>query len=147
MNTFSMNQSHIIVGTSSAILNEKEPIRLFGAENESHFAKPIDYLVAGIEGLAWFVHLCFLLNLKRGNNYNPRGPLLIRVLIFFLMVVSVLLFRSHLNHQGDDDVVPNLSLGFSISIIILLILYVLTLVPSNDTTLQRTRRYNYSEVN
>ncbi|KAG5326417.1 MRP7 protein, partial [Pseudoatta argentina] len=92
-------------------------------------AKPVDYLVAGTEGLAWVVHLCFILSLKRGWNLNPRGPVLIRALICLLIVVSVLLLRSHINNKPKDDVLPNLSLGFSITTVILLILYVITLIP------------------
>jgi len=92
-------------------------------------AKPVDYLVAGTEGLAWVVHLCYLLSLKRGRSPNPRGPVLIRALILLLIVVSVLLLRSHINNKPKDDVLPNLSLGFSISVVTLLILYIITLIP------------------
>ncbi|KYM96883.1 PREDICTED: multidrug resistance-associated protein 7 [Cyphomyrmex costatus] len=92
-------------------------------------AKPIDYLVAGTEGLAWVVHLCFLLSLKHGRNSNPRGPVSMRALICLLIVVSVLLLRSHINNKPKDDVLPNLSLGFSITVVILLILYTMTLIP------------------
>ncbi|XP_011138357.1 multidrug resistance-associated protein 7 isoform X2 [Harpegnathos saltator] len=92
-------------------------------------AKPVDYLVAGTEGLAWVVHLCFILSLKRGRRGpNPRGPILIRALIFLLIVISVLLLRSHVNNKPKDDVLPNLSLGFSISVVTLLILYTITLI-------------------
>lgn len=97
--------------------------------NKFTSAKPVDYLVAGTEGLAWVVHLCFILSLKRGRNLNPRGPVLIRALICLLIVVSVLLLRSHINNKPKDDVLPNLSLGFSITTVILLILYVITLIP------------------
>ncbi|XP_011176315.1 multidrug resistance-associated protein 7 [Solenopsis invicta] len=95
-------------------------------------AKPVDYLVAGTEGLAWVVHLCFILSLKRGRNSNPRGPVLVRALIFLLIVISSLLLRSHINNKPKDDVLPNLSLGFSITIVILLILYTITLIPGPD---------------
>jgi len=50
--------------------------------NKSTSAKPVDYLVTGTEGLAWVVHLCFILSLKHGRNPNPRGPVLMRALIF-----------------------------------------------------------------
>lgn len=99
-------------------------------------AKPIDYLVAGTEGLAWVVHLFLILSLKRGRN-NPRGPLVIRTLIFFLLVISALLLRSHVNNKPRDDVLPNLSLGFSISVVTLLILYIITLIPGSKS--ERTR--------
>lgn len=102
-------------------------------------AKPVDYLVAGTEGLAWVVHLCFILSLKRGRNSNPRGPVLIRALIFLLIVVSSLLLRSHINNKPKDDVLPNLSLGFSITIVILLILYAITLIPGSNRPEHRTR--------
>lgn len=92
-------------------------------------AKPVDYLVASTEGLAWVMHLCFILSLKRGRNLNPRGPVLLRALIFLLIVISALLLRSHINNTPKDDVLPNLSLGFSISVVTLLILYTITLIP------------------
>lgn len=92
-------------------------------------AKPVDYFVAGTEGLAWVMHLCFILSLKRGRNPNPRGPVLIRALIFLLIVISVLLLHSHIDNTPKDDVLPNLSLGFSISVVTLLILYTITLIP------------------
>jgi len=102
------------------------PVTLYTNNYESNItdkstsAKPVDYLVAGTEGLTWVVHLCFILSLKRGRNPNPRGPILMR-LIFLLIVVSGLLLRSHINNKLKDDVLPNLSLGFSITIVILLI--------------------------
>lgn len=101
-------------------------------------AKPVDYLVASTEGLAWVMHLCFILSLKRGRNPNPRGPVLIRALIFLLIVISVLLLHSHINKTPKDDVLPNLSLGFSISVVTLLILYTITLIPGPSRP-ERTR--------
>jgi len=111
------------------------PVTLYANNYESNItdkftsAKPVDYLVAGTEGLAWVVHLCLILSLKRGHSSNPRGPVLVRALIFLLIVVSTLLLRSHINNKPKDDVLPNLSLGFSITIVILLVLYVITLIP------------------
>lgn len=119
------------------------PVTLYNNNYESNItdkftsAKPVDYLVAGTEGLGWVVHLCFILSLKRGRNPNPRGPVLIRALIFLLIVVSALLLRSHVNNTPKDDVLPNLSLGFSITIVILLILYAITLIPGSRS--ERTR--------
>jgi len=120
------------------------PVALYTNNYESNItdkstsAKPVDYLVAGTEGLAWVVHLCFILSLKRGRNPNPRGPVLMRALIFLLIVVSGLLLRSHINNKPKDDVLPNLSLGFSITIVILLILYAITLIPGPSRS-ERTR--------
>lgn len=120
--------------TDSSILSYSQEYKpeLTAFENKATTVKPIDYLVAGTEGLAWVVHLCFILSLKRRNNDNVRGPLLIRALIFLLTVISILLLRSHINNKSMDDVLPNLSLGFSISTVTLLILYTLTLVPTNN---------------
>ncbi|CAK9830297.1 ATP-binding cassette sub-family C member 10 [Anthophora retusa] len=95
--------------------------------------KPIDCLVAGTEGLAWVVHLCFVLSLRRTRNFNPRGPVSIRALIFLLIVVSTLLLRNHIIYKSQTDVLPNLSLGFSISVVILLILYAVTLIPGHSS--------------
>ncbi|XP_024945247.1 multidrug resistance-associated protein 7 isoform X2 [Cephus cinctus] len=106
-------------------------------------AKPIDYLVAGTEGLAWVVHFCFVLSLRKGSGLNPRGPVAIRAVIFLLTGVSILLLRSHVNYKTPDDVLPNLSLGFSISVVTLLILYGITLIPGyglDDNS--RPSRYN-----
>lgn len=108
-------------------------------------AKPIDYLVAGTEGIAWVVHLCFIMNLRKGRNFNPRGPVLIRALIFLLIVISILLLRSHIKYSPQNDVLPDLSLGFSISVVTLLILYAVTLVPSHNS-LQDMRSSQFNEV-
>lgn len=108
-------------------------------------AKPIDYLVAGTEGLAWVVHLCFILSLRKGRYFNPRGPVLVRALIFLLIVISTLLLRSHVKHNSENDVLPNLSLGFSISVVALLILYAITLIPGHNS-LQDMRSSQFNEV-
>lgn len=128
------SKSSIRATDSSILLSYSQEYKpeLTAFENKATTVKPIDYLVAGTEGLAWVVHLCFILSLKRRNNDNVRGPLLIRALIFLLTVISILLLRSHINNKSMDDVLPNLSLGFSISTVTLLILYTLTLVPINN---------------
>ncbi|XP_043269152.1 ATP-binding cassette sub-family C member 10 [Venturia canescens] len=111
--------------------------------NQATAAKPIDYLIAGTEGVAWVVHLCFILTLRRSNSLNMRGPVAVRALIFMLIGVSALLLRTHVKHNPFDDVLPNLSLGFSIAVVTLLSFYVLTLIPGYGSN--RTNRY--SEVN
>jgi len=113
--------------------------------DKSTSAKPVDYLVAETEDLAWVVHLCFILSLKRGRNPNPRGPVLMRALIFLLIVVSGLLLRSHINNKPKDDVLPNLSLGFSI-IVILLILYAITLIPGPSRSEQTKTSFQNATV-
>lgn len=110
--------------------NKYEPISQ--VDDKFTSAKPVDYLVASTEGLAWVMHLCFIVSLKHSRRANPRGPILIRALIFLLIVISVLLLHSHINNKPKDDVLPNLSLGFSISVVSLLILYTITLIPSSD---------------
>ncbi|EZA61102.1 hypothetical protein DMN91_004524 [Ooceraea biroi] len=115
--------------TTASPYTENYELTIAEVTNQSTSAKPVDYLVAATEGLAWVVHLCYLLSLKRGRNTNPRGSVLIRALIFLLIVVSVLLLRSHVNNRPRDDVLPNLSLGFSISVVTFLILYTITLIP------------------
>ncbi|XP_070518623.1 ATP-binding cassette sub-family C member 10 isoform X2 [Cardiocondyla obscurior] len=124
-----------INSTPAALYSNKYELNV---TDKATSAKPVDYLVAGTEGLAWVMHLFFILSLKRGRNPNPRGPISIRALIFLLIVVSALLLRSHINNKAKDDVLPNLSLGFSITVVILLILYAITLIPGPSRS-ERTR--------
>ncbi|XP_015120641.1 multidrug resistance-associated protein 7 [Diachasma alloeum] len=110
--------------------------------NEETSAKPIDYLVAGTEGLAWMMHLCFVLSLRRGTRFSLRGPVVIRALIFMLIGISALLLSTHIKHSPSNDVLPNLSLGFSITVVALMCLYALTLLPTpNENPRQRGSRY------
>ncbi|XP_076628531.1 ATP-binding cassette sub-family C member 10 [Colletes latitarsis] len=130
----------------SLILNTQDYNLIFSrVKDTATAAKPIDYLVAGTEGLAWVVHICFILSLRRGRDFNPRGPVLIRALIFLLLVISTLLLRSHIKHNSQDDVLPNLSLGFSISVVILLTLYAITLIPGHDS-FQDMRSSRFNEI-
>ena len=109
-------------------------------------AKPVDYLVAGTEGLAWIVHFCFTLSLRKSSAVNPRGPVFIRVLIILLLGISSLLLKSHIDEKPQDDVLPNLSLGFSITVVSLLVLYVLTLIPDRKTNSRTRDTPRFSEV-
>lgn len=118
---------------------------LITVKDKTTSAKPIDYLVAGTEGIAWVVHLCFIMNLRKGRTFNPRGPVLIRALIFLLIVISILLLRSHIKYSPQNDVLPNLSLGFSISVVTLLILYAVTLIPGHNS-LRDIRSSQFNEV-
>ena len=118
---------------------------LITIKDKTTSAKPIDYLVAGTEGIAWVVHLCFIMNLRKGRNFNPRGPVLIRALIFLLIVISILLLRSHIKYNPQNDVLPDLSLGFSISVVTLLILYAVTLIPGHNS-LRDMRSSQFNEV-
>ncbi|XP_032672438.1 multidrug resistance-associated protein 7 isoform X2 [Odontomachus brunneus] len=123
------NVNHIATTAIAPYISDYEPI-LSKINDKFTSAKPVDYLVAGTEGLAWVVHLFFILSLKRGRRGpNPRGPILIRALILLLIVISMLLLRSHVKNTPKDDVLPNLSLGFSISVVTFLILYIITLIP------------------
>ncbi|XP_033313580.1 multidrug resistance-associated protein 7 [Bombus bifarius] len=131
---------------SSVISNTQEyDLILTAVKDKVTSAKPIDYLVAGTEGLAWVVHLCFITSLRRGRNFNPRGPVSLRALIFLLIVISTLLLRSHIKYNPQNDVLPNLSLGFSISVVTLLILYAITLIPSHSN-LQDMRSSQFNEI-
>ncbi|KOC61936.1 Multidrug resistance-associated protein 7 [Habropoda laboriosa] len=144
-----------IFSSRSKIQNVTEPLLvsstqdynsvLIGVKDEVTSVKPIDYLVAGTEGLAWVVHLCFVLSIRRTRNFNPRGPVLIRALIFLLIVVSTLLLRSHIKYNFQNDILPNCSLGFSISVVILLIAYTITLIPGHSN-LRDMRSSQFNEI-
>lgn len=107
--------------------------------NQRPEVKPIDYLIAATEGLAWVVHFCFILSLQRGSRRSQRGPVIIRALIFMLIGVSVLILRTHIKHPSTNDTLPHLSLIFSSAVVTLMILYALTLLPSGNS---RNSRYN-----
>ncbi|XP_063975408.1 ATP-binding cassette sub-family C member 10 isoform X2 [Diachasmimorpha longicaudata] len=118
------------------------PLKSPDISNEETSAKPIDYLVAGTEGLAWVVHLCFVLSLRRGTRFSLRGPVVIRALIFMLIGISTLILSTHIKHSPSNDVLPDLSLGFSIAVVSLMFLYALTLLPTaSNNPHQRGSRY------
>ncbi|XP_017878786.1 multidrug resistance-associated protein 7 [Ceratina calcarata] len=137
--------------TGPSIMSNLPDNNLMSATVEDNVtcAKPIDYLVAATEGLAWVVHLCLILSLKRGRGqerFNPRGPLLIRALIFLLMVISTLLLRSHIKYKTQADVLPNLSLGFSVSVVTLLVFYAVTLIPGGRSGFRNMRPSQVNEI-
>uniref|UniRef100_A0A0C9Q1X6 ABC-type xenobiotic transporter n=1 Tax=Fopius arisanus TaxID=64838 RepID=A0A0C9Q1X6_9HYME len=134
-----------IPSTSNVTSSSKELIPT-DILNEETSAKPIDYLVAGTEGLAWVVHVCFVLSLPRGTKMSLRGPVVIRALIFMLMGIAVLLLSTHIKHPPSNDVLPGLSLGFSITVVILMSLYALTLLPSSSGQSPRGRGSRYTEI-
>ncbi|XP_046589574.1 ATP-binding cassette sub-family C member 10 isoform X2 [Neodiprion lecontei] len=80
-----------------------------------------------------------LIGLSNGNQFNPRGPVSIRALLFLLMGISILLLRSHVKHAPLDDTLPNLSLGFSIATVMLLILYAITLIPGSASFVEHSQ--------
>ena len=125
----------IFFSTQKNVTKAMSPVLTLSSERRLKFddkatsAKPIDYLVAGVEGIAWVVHFCFIMTIRRSRSQNLRGPVVIRALIFMLIGVSILLLRTHVKHNAYDDVMTNLSLGFSIGSVTLLSLYALTLIP------------------
>lgn len=134
---FSSHTNH--TGNTTFSKNVNKPLLGMKYENSATAAKPIDYLIAGTEGVAWVVHLCFILTLRRSSSLNMRGPVAVRALIFMLIGVSALLLRTHVKHNPLDDVLPSLSLGFSIAVVTLLSLYILTLIPGYNS--DRSTRY------
>ncbi|XP_069682959.1 ATP-binding cassette sub-family C member 10 [Periplaneta americana] len=96
---------------------------------------PVDYLLAGIEGLAWLVHLGFILALRHRLGISLRGPVSVRVIWTLSFVLSAVSLRSYILLRHNVSV-PTLlksaylSYGFSIASLILQCLYLLTLLPS-----------------
>ncbi|XP_044008333.1 ATP-binding cassette sub-family C member 10 isoform X2 [Aphidius gifuensis] len=116
-------------------------------DNQATSANPIDYMIAATEGLAWAVHFCFILSLQRGSRLSLRGPVIIRAIIFMLIGTSILILRTHIKHPSTNDVIPNLSLIFSIAVVTFMILYFLTLLPSADDRNRQSRNSRYTEIN
>lgn len=142
INLFLLPEKHVKTIVPKENENEILNENLLKLDDKETSAKPIDYLVAGTEGLAWIVHFCFTLSLRRSNMTNPRGPILMRVLIILLLGISALFLKHHIDQIPRDDVLPNLSLGFSITNVVLLILYIFTLIPDRRTnSRRRTSRF------
>ena len=125
--------------------HENFNIKFSKLDDKATSAKPVDYLVAGTEGLAWIIHFCFTLSLRKSSMSHPRGPVFIRVLIVLLLGISGLFLKNHFDQKPQDDVLPNLSLGFSITEVVLLVLYVLTLIPDRRV-INRRRNSRLGEV-
>lgn len=145
INLFLLPEKHVKTIVPKENENEILNENLLKLDDKETSAKPIDYLVAGTEGLAWIVHFCFTLSLRRSNMTNPRGPILMRVLIILLLGISALFLKHHIDQIPRDDVLPNLSLGFSITNVVLLILYIFTLIPDRRTN-SRRRTSRFADV-
>lgn len=140
INLFLLSEKHgnVLKKNENKIYDEN----LLKLDDKATSAKPVDYLVAGTEGLAWIVHFCFTLSLRKSIMTNPRGPIFMRVLIILLLGISALFLKNHIDQIPQDDVLPNLSLGFSITNVVLLILYIFTLIPDRrENSRRRTSRF------
>ncbi|OXA59126.1 Multidrug resistance-associated protein 7 [Folsomia candida] len=61
---------------------------------KSHLISVTEIAISTSKTGAWFLHLIFVLRLKRGNSFNTRGPKLILMTWFSSAVVSAFSFRT-----------------------------------------------------
>jgi ATP-binding cassette subfamily C (CFTR/MRP) protein 10 len=97
--------------------------------------QPVDYFLAVVEGVTWFVHLGFILALRHHLGASLRGPFSICVLWTLSFALSAISMRSHilLYHSvplPDLSRMVYISYGFSIVELVLQCLYMVTLFPS-----------------
>lgn len=113
-------------------------------KTETHIEK-ISYFLSAVEGIAWLTHLGYALVLRKRLGLSPRGPVFMCVVWSLLAVLSIISLRTHLliyKHRVSKDFSISLAYSFSIIRVILQILYGLTLIPSEGSTVHLT----YTEV-
>ncbi|PSN57205.1 hypothetical protein C0J52_05033 [Blattella germanica] len=108
--------------------------------------QPVDYLVATVEGVTWLVHLGYILALRHRVGVSLRGPISLRVVWTLSFVLSAVSMRSHVllrDNIPDPSLsyIINLSYGFSITGLVLQLVYLFTLIPS-----ERSWNAGYEEL-
>lgn len=97
--------------------------------------QPVDYFLAVVEGVTWFVHLGFILALRHHSGASLRGPFSLCVLWTLSFALSAISLHSHILLYYSVPL-PELSkfvyisYGFSIVELVLQCLYMVTLFPS-----------------
>lgn len=97
--------------------------------------QPVDYFLAVVEGVTWFVHLGFIVALRHHSGPSLRGPFSLCVLWTLSFALSAISLRSHiLLYYGvplpDLSKFVYISYAFSIVELVLQCLYMVTLFPS-----------------
>lgn len=91
-----------------------------------------DILVACSATLMWFVHSGYLLTLRTSGEESHRGSLVVNVLITAIFVLDFVWLNS--------AVLDNLLWEWSIPVIVLDLLYLLTFIPNGQSATLRPRR-------
>ena len=121
---------------------------IVGSQYAFEMFRPVDYLTAGVEIIAWFVHSGYVLSLRHENKIH--GPVIVRVLWTLLVILAVINLRSQiLTSHSNDDFVYHVKFGFSFTLVFLQICYGLTFFfscGSSQSSYQMYDRYSrYTE--
>lgn len=105
---------------------------------------PIFYFLSTVQCLTWFVHLGYVNVLKKRLGLSARGPLIICFLWTIVAVLSVINLRSHVllyNASEIPDFNLSMSYIYSVTVVVLQVLYGLTLLPSESGTVYEAARH------
>ncbi|XP_030766381.1 multidrug resistance-associated protein 7 [Sitophilus oryzae] len=109
----------------------------------------IAYFLSAVQGISWFVHILYILNLRRRLGKNPRGPMIICVLWCLIFVLTVVSLRSHflaLKYTLRTEYSAYLAYGMSIIYLIVQVFYGFTLIPGDSDATELNFVDRYSEI-
>lgn len=119
---------------------------IVGAKYDAGMFRPVDYLIAGTEVIAWFVHSGYVLSLRHQNKL--KGPVVVMVLWTLLFILSIINLRTQTLTSESENTIYNVKLGFCITLVILQICYGLTLLTCKQRSqLNSAVQGNYSQFN
>lgn len=105
---------------------------IVGIEYTYGMFRPVDYLTAGVEIIAWFVHTGYVLSLR--HEVNRNGPVIVRVLWILTAVLSIIDLRTNvLSYHTANSFISQLLYGFSIVTVVLQIFYGTTFLSLSRT--------------
>lgn len=107
-----------------------------------NFSKPLwiyNYMLSALEPFTWILHLCFLLSLKQRLGPTLRGPVLLGSLWTMYVCVYLVNVRTYfiMHMENSDSAQITIQLIISCLEAILLVIYILTLLPSEDVNFKR----------
>ena len=96
--------------------------------------------------MAWSIHVCFLLKIRNGGLANPRGPVLIRLLLVAITTITGLIIRSRIIEKEYIDRISKISFWCSVGTVVLLVLYCISIIPGKISVTQARRISRYRQV-
>ncbi|KAK6642139.1 hypothetical protein RUM44_013862 [Polyplax serrata] len=107
---------------------------IVGIEYSFGVSRPVDYLTAGVEIIAWSVHSVYVLSLR--HNSRLHGPVIVRVLWTLLVIMAIINLRTQiLISHSESDFIYHIKLGFSIGLVILHMCYGLSFLYCAEMSL------------
>ncbi|CAG7725549.1 unnamed protein product [Allacma fusca] len=114
----------------------------------------VEGFTIAVKTLAWFLHLMFILRLKRGISFNTRGPKPIVVSWLLTAIISAVVLRSRYlsyisgqnMHPSEDNFLLKVWLYTSGTEAVLQGLYFLTLIPGDILLEERHYRAIHNDM-